>query len=186
MPLLPKPLIFSSVETWKISIFFQENQCFSGFWEKHVCAVFVHFSFQKSSQNPSKTRTEPFKNRCRKRVDFQHRFFEVLASIWEGLGPPRWSQVGHFGFKTLGTVLPKSVLKLDVFWNGVLEGSRIHFGGSRARFWRVWGRFFETFASFLACCLEDVPPLLTPEIPPAISSMLVELMRLKRWAIAES
>ena len=78
-----------------------ENQCFSGFREKHVCAVFVHFSFQKSSQNPSKTRSEPFKNRCRKRVDFQHRFFEVLASIWEGLGPPRWSQVGHFGLKIL-------------------------------------------------------------------------------------
>ena len=52
-------------------------------------------TFQKSSQNPSKTRSEPFKNRCRKRVDFQHRFFEILASIWEGLGPPTWSQVGR-------------------------------------------------------------------------------------------
>ena len=130
MPLLPKPLIFSSVETLKISIFPRENQCFSGFREKHVCAVFVHFSFQKSSQNPSKTRSEPFKNRCRKRVDFQHRFFEVLASIWEGLGPPRWSQVGHFGLKTLGTVLPKSVFKLDVFY-------KLRLGGLQAPFWRL-------------------------------------------------
>ena len=64
----------------------EENQCFSGFRQKHVFAIFMHFSFQKSSQNPSKTRPEPFKNRCRKRVGFQHRFFEVLASIWEGLG----------------------------------------------------------------------------------------------------
>ena len=36
---------------------------------------------------------EPFQNRCRKRVVFQHRFFRVSASILEGLGPPTWSQV---------------------------------------------------------------------------------------------
>ena len=135
MPLLPKPLIFSSVETLKISIFPQENQCFSGFREKHVCAVFVHFSFQKSSQNPSKTRSEPFKNRCRKRVDFQHRFFEVLASIWEGLGPPRWSQVGQKTTKiTKGFFF--GCLKLNVFY-------KLRLGGLQAPFWRLQGSILE-------------------------------------------
>ena len=77
-------------------------------------AFCMDFRSKKPTKNLSKTRSEPFQNRCRKRVDFQHRFFKVLASIWEGLEPPRWSQVGHFGFKNLGMVLPKSVLKLKV------------------------------------------------------------------------
>ena len=55
------------------------------------------FSSQKRTKNPSKTMSEPLKNRCRKRVVFQHRFFGVSASILEGLGPPRWSQVGSQG-----------------------------------------------------------------------------------------
>ena len=46
-----------------------------------------------SSFGPPKTTSEPFKNRCQKRVVFQHRFFGVLASILEPLGLPRWSQV---------------------------------------------------------------------------------------------
>ena len=50
----------------------------------------------------------------------------------------------------------------------------------------VWGRFFEIFRNFWACCLEYVPPVLTPEIPPAISSMLVEPMRLKKLEFAKS
>ena len=127
---------FQTSKPWKYQFSLLKINVFSGFREKHVCAVFVHFSFQKSSQNPSKTRPEPFKNRCRKRVDFQHRFFEVLASIWEGLGPPRWSQVGHFGLKTLGTVLPKSVLKLDVFY-------KLRLGGLQAPFWRLQGSILE-------------------------------------------
>ena len=51
------------------------------------------------------------------------------------------------------------------FKNGVLKGSRLDFGGPRARFWRLWGRFFETFAGFLACCLGDVPPVLQRSLP---------------------
>ena len=54
------------------------------------------------------------------------------------------------------------------FKNNVLEGSGLDFGGPRARYWRVWGLFFETFASFLTCCLEDVPPIFPPEIPPHV------------------
>ena len=165
MPLLPKPLIFSSVETLKISIFPQENQCFSDFREKHVCAVFVHFSFQKSSQNPSKTRSEPFKNRCRKRVDFQHRFSKVSVSIWEGLEPPRWNQVGYFGSPKLLDRPSWAFLSDRSFKNSVLDGSRFNFGGPRARSWRLWGGFFETFAGFLACCLGDVPPVLQRSLP---------------------
>ena len=49
---------------------------------------------KKPTKNPPKTRSEPFKNRYQKCVVFQHRFFRVLASILQPLGPPRWSQVG--------------------------------------------------------------------------------------------
>ena len=55
------------------------------------------------------------------------------------------------------------------------------FGASGPEFWRVWGRFLEIFESFLACCLEDVPPVLLPGVPPSISPMLVQPVRLKRW-----
>ena len=54
----------------------------------------MHFRFKKPTKTLSKTRTEPFKNRCRKCVVFQHRFFQVSASIVEPLGPPTWNQVG--------------------------------------------------------------------------------------------
>ena len=57
----------------------------------------MHFRFKKPTKNPSKTRSEPLKNRCQKRIVFQHRFFRVSAWILEGLGPPRWSQVGQKG-----------------------------------------------------------------------------------------
>ena len=57
------------------------------------------FGRKKPTKNPSKTRPEPLQNRCWKCVVFQHRFFRVLASILEPLGPPTWSQVGHFGPK---------------------------------------------------------------------------------------
>ena len=68
-----------------------------GFYTIHAFAFGMRFGKENHAKNPSKTRPEPFKNRCRKHVDFQHRFSEVLASIWEGLGPPRWSQVRYFG-----------------------------------------------------------------------------------------
>ena len=54
------------------------------------------------------------------------------------------------------------------FKNNVLEGSGLDFGGPRARFWRVWRRFFKIFGNFFACCFQDVPPVLPPEIPPHV------------------
>ena len=56
-------------------------------------AFCMHFRSKNPTKNPSKTRSEPFQNRCQKCVVFQHPFFRVLASILEGLGPPSWSQV---------------------------------------------------------------------------------------------
>ena len=43
---------------------------------------------KKLTKNLSKTTSEPFQNRCQNYMFFQHRFFRVLASILEGLGPP--------------------------------------------------------------------------------------------------
>ncbi len=71
--------------------------------------------FKKPTKNLSKTTSEPFQNRCQKCVVFRHRFFRVSASILKPLGPPTWSQVGHFGLKQLGAVLLLSLLKLSVF-----------------------------------------------------------------------
>ena len=110
-----------------------------GFYTIHAFAFGMRFGNENHAKNPSKTRPEPFKNRCRKHVDFQHRFSEVLASIWEGLGSPRWSQVGHVGPPKLLNSSFFTLLSCRSFKNGVLEGSRLDFGGSGARFWRVWG-----------------------------------------------
>ena len=69
--------------------------------------VFLQVAFcmdlgtKKPSKNLSKTMPGRPKNRCRNRVVFEHRFFGVSASILEPLGPPRWSQVGHFGSQKL-------------------------------------------------------------------------------------
>ena len=70
---------------------------FVGFYTIDAFACGMRFGSHNHAKNPSKTRSEPFKNRCQKYVVFYHRFSEVSASIWEGLGPPRWSQVGNFG-----------------------------------------------------------------------------------------
>ena len=80
----------------------------------HFCN-FRTFFFEKLPKNPSKTKPGRLKNRCQKYVVFRHEFFRVLISILEPLGPPSWSQVGYFGLKKLGAVLPKSLLKIHVF-----------------------------------------------------------------------
>ena len=41
--------------------------------------------------------------------------------------------------------------------NGVLEGSRLDFGGPGARFWRLRAQFFQNFRMFLAECAENLP-----------------------------
>ncbi len=46
----------------------------------------MRFGFEKCPKNPPKTRSEPFKNRCQKRVTFQHRFFRVGPRFWSLMG----------------------------------------------------------------------------------------------------
>ena len=58
-------------------------------------SCFLHgFGIQKNIQNLSKIMSGRPKNRSRKHVVFSYRFFRILASILEALGPPTWSQVG--------------------------------------------------------------------------------------------
>ena len=117
MPLLPKPLIFSSVKTLKISIFPTVG-------EINIFQVFAKSMFlQISCISPSKIhpKTLPKRGPNDEKIDaenvliFNIDFFEVLASIWEGLGPPRWSQVGPKKLRDLRTQPHKSLLKLKVF-----------------------------------------------------------------------
>ena len=107
----------------------------------------MRFWSKKPTKNPSKTTSEPFKNRGRKRVVSQHRFFKVSASILEPLGPPTWSQVGHFGLKTRRRLPVWTVLQPTSFKNSVLEASGLDFGGPGAQFWRVLGQYFRDFWS---------------------------------------
>ena len=58
------------------------------------CCFFHGFGIQKPSKNLLKTMPGRPKNRSRKHVVFEYRFFRILASILEALGPPTWSQVG--------------------------------------------------------------------------------------------
>ena len=97
---------------------------------------------------------------------FQHRLFGVWASILEPRGPPNWSQVGHFGLKTLQGTPYEAVLSYMSCKNCVLEASRLDFGapgalfGSlRAGFGRVWdasGQVLESPGPIFGLFLEDL------------------------------
>ena len=70
----------------RFRIGFYNTFCLSGTFLQ--IAFRMHFWFQKLSKNSSKTTSEPFTNRCRKSIVFQHRFFRVSAFILEPLGSP--------------------------------------------------------------------------------------------------
>ena len=102
-----------------------------------------------------------------KHIVFQHRFFQVSASILMGIGPPNWSQLGYFCLeKNLWGAL-QSDLELNVFGKWRVKGSGLDFKGPgldsvspRARFWEVRK---PCFRDFLACLQESrTPHLETP------------------------
>ena len=80
-----------------------------------------------------------------------------MRSTWN------WSQVGNFGAPKLLRLPLGTLLSSMSFENGVLEGSRLDFGGPRldfgdpeARFWRVLERFFRDFPSLLAGNMQEL------------------------------
>ena len=84
----------------------------------------MHFWSKKPTKNPPKTRSEAFRNRCRKRVVFQHRFFRLSDSILEPLGPPTWSQVGRLELPAPFQKPPKSNLLGRCAQDAAQEGAR--------------------------------------------------------------
>ena len=74
----------------------------------------MHFWLKKPSKNHPKMTSEPFKNRCKKRDVFYHRFFGALASIWK----PFDLQVGAKLLSWTPKTLPKA-FKIQVFWEHV-------------------------------------------------------------------
>ena len=181
MPLLPKPLIFSSVKTLKISIFPEENQCFSGFHQKHVFAIFMHFSFQKPFQNEARTLSKSMsKTGCFSTSIFSRLGLNFGAS-WASNLEPSWPQNPFF--RLLGAFF--CLLKLDVFKNGVLEDPRLDFGGFQARFWRPRGSILDSlgsiFSKFLHCFFQVSPPRIPPAIYNAKNAKM--LKRLRRQTI---
>ena len=94
-------------------------------------------------------KSKSLKNQCQKRAFFWHRLFRVLASIWEGLWPPSWSQIGRPGLPGPSPKPPKSNL-LGTFcqdasqealkWaqRGPKEGPEVHF----SRIFDGFGKLF--------------------------------------------
>ena len=118
-----------------------------GFYNtKWLSDVFLQVAFcmdlgsKKPSKNLSKTMPGRPKNRSRNRIVFQHRFFRVLASILEPLGPASWSHVGSKSFPKVFPQLPWSLLKLDAFLKWCL-------GRFWAQFWKPWPLILESQGS---------------------------------------
>ena len=72
----------------RTSNFMRPRNVLLAFHTMQPIAFRTHFRPKKPTKDHSKMRSEPFQNRCQKRIVFQHRFFRVSASILEGLGPP--------------------------------------------------------------------------------------------------
>ena len=113
----------------------------------------MYFSSKKSSQNPSKMRSGHLKNRCQKHIILLHRVFRIFASILGGLGPPSWSQVGHFWLpgssleplkSNLSGVCAQDASQEAPKW--LQKGSQ---GGPRGRFWSIFDEFGSLFSLFL-------------------------------------
>ena len=114
----------------------------------------MHFWFKKPVKNPSKTMSEPIKNRCKKHIVFHHRVFWALASIWEPLG----LQVGA-KLAVLDSQDPPQSLQNPVFWEHVSKmlPKRLPSGSKRnpeegpelnfRRFFDRFGNFFSSFFS---------------------------------------
>ena len=119
-------------------------------------AVRMHFGFEKPTKNASKTRVEPFKNRCQERVVFQYCFFRVLASSWRVLPPQDGGKLAPNSIFEFTRLPSLTFLNEKSFQNGVLEACGFDFGGPEARFWRVLEPFLRLFGS-LTCYI--LPPL---------------------------
>ena len=102
----------------------------------HCIAFCIHFRSEKPTENPSKMRSEPFQNRCRKRVVFQHRFFRVSAWILEGPGTSNLEPSWPFWPKNFAGSAPFYLLKLSVF-------KKLRLGGLWPRFWKPGGSILE-------------------------------------------
>ena len=81
----------------RFRIGFSNTFCLSGTFLQ--IAFRMHFGSKKPTKNHPKSRSEPFKNRFKKRCFFQHRFFHVLGSIWEGFGSQLGAKLGQNGKK---------------------------------------------------------------------------------------
>ena len=144
MPLLPKPLIFSSFETLKISIFLRENHYFSGFC-KNVFSPFEQFvSAKNRRKNHEKSRPNHEKIESEIHLFFNIDFFAFWAPFWKVLGAS-WASLGR---PWASKMWPKRV--------PIIEGEQFCFNfccfrgatfGS-LRFGRVWGGFGKGFWRF--------------------------------------
>ena len=87
-------LIFVVCCRRRTSKFMRPRNVLLAFHKNRMFAFGKHLGPEKPTKNRSKTRPEPFKNRCWKHAVFQQRILGVRASILEPVGPPSWNQVG--------------------------------------------------------------------------------------------
>ena len=108
---------------------------------------FWHDFFEILGQNAKKAKNA--KNACQNKTSITN----APRVGGRRCSPPggvqwNWSQVGSKWLPDMEMRPSKSFLKLDVFQNGVLEGSRLDFGGSGPRFWRLWALILTDFKEF--------------------------------------
>ena len=135
--------IFAACCKSRTSNFMRPRNVLLAFHKNQVFAFGMRSWSKKPTKNPSKTKPEPFKNRCRKWIVFQHRFFRVSASILEPLGLPTWTQVGsktHLSQKGTLFFSPLKLIKCLQKWR---------LGGLRARFSRPRGSVWEGLGKIL-------------------------------------
>ena len=131
---------------------FSRKACLCGFG-----AFFLPKLIPKPFQNEVQTLQKSMPKTCWFSTSIFWGFGLDLGGSWA-------AKLAQNGFQTWGCSLKilrcsdfVTLLSSRSFENSVLEGSKLDFGGPRARFWRVWKWFLDFLANFLACCLEDVP-----------------------------
>ena len=90
---------------------------------------------------------------CRFSTSFFSGFGLDFGGSWASKMEPSWPEIDFCVYLMLFLCL----LNLKVLKNGVLEGSRLDFGGPGVRFWRLRAQFFHHFRMFLAECAENLP-----------------------------
>ena len=120
---------------------------FLGISKKFSSNIFLGLGFENPPQNPCKTRSEPLKNRCQKRVVFFNiDFLRIRRQSWKLLGLQLATKLGLKLQKNLWACPcePSQIRHLQKIasWRppgSILEDPKLDFGGSWDDVFEIWG-----------------------------------------------